>query len=69
MQSNGTHELLFFADDVDILGGRIHTVKKSTEVLVVTSLVTVLEINGDKTKYMVHVWRPACRTKSQHKDG
>jgi len=34
---NGTHQLLVNADDVNILGGSIHTVKKKAEVLVVAS--------------------------------
>ena len=37
LQWIGTHQLLVFVDDVYILGGRIHTVKKSPEGLVVAS--------------------------------
>ena len=29
LKLNGTHELLFYADDVNILGGRVHTMKKT----------------------------------------
>jgi len=29
LQLNGTHRLLAYADDVNILGRRIHTVKKT----------------------------------------
>jgi hypothetical protein len=32
---NGTHQLLVYANDVNLLGGSIHTVKKNTEALVV----------------------------------
>jgi len=39
--------------DVNILGGSIHTVKKNAEALVVASKETRLEVNADKTKYMV----------------
>ena len=28
LQLNGTHQLFFYADDVNILGGRLHTVGK-----------------------------------------
>ena len=34
------------------MGGSIHTVKKNTEALVVSSKETGLEVNADKTKYM-----------------
>jgi len=30
LKLNGTHQLLFYADDVNILGRGIHTVKKHT---------------------------------------
>jgi len=50
---NGTHQLLVYADDVNILGGSIHTVKKNAEDFVVASKETGLEVNADKTRYMV----------------
>jgi hypothetical protein len=34
---NGTHRLLAYADDVNILGGSVHTVKENAEALVATS--------------------------------
>jgi hypothetical protein len=42
-----------YADDVNILGGSLHIVKKNTEALLVGSKETGLEVNVDKTKYMV----------------
>jgi len=53
LKLNGTHQLLVYADDVNILGGSVHTVKKNTECLVVASKETGLEVNADKTGYMV----------------
>jgi hypothetical protein len=53
LKLNGKHQLLFCADDVNILGGSVHTVKKNTEALVVGSKEIRPEVNSDKTKYMV----------------
>jgi len=50
---NGTHQLLAYADDVNILGGSVHTVKENAEALVVATKEIGLEVNADKTKYMV----------------
>jgi hypothetical protein len=45
---NGTHQLLLYADDVliHVLGGRVHTIKKNTEALVVACKKNVLEVNA-----------------------
>jgi hypothetical protein len=53
LKSNGTHQLLVDTDDVNILDGSIHTIKRNTEALLVTSKEIGLEINGENTKYMV----------------
>jgi hypothetical protein len=53
LKLNGTYQLFVYADDVNILGGSIHTTKKNTEVLVVTSNETGLEVNAEKMRYMV----------------
>jgi len=53
LKLNGTHQLLVYADYVNILGESIHTIKKNTNALVVASKDTGLEVNADKTKYMV----------------
>jgi len=49
----GTHQPLVYADDVNILGGSVHTVKENAEALIVASKETGLEVNVDKTKYMI----------------
>jgi len=53
LKLNGTHQLLAYADDVNILGGIIPTLKENAEALVAASRETGLEVNADKTKYMV----------------
>ena len=45
--------LLVYADDVNILGGSVHTVKGNTEALIVASKEIGLEVNADKTKFMI----------------
>jgi hypothetical protein len=44
---------LVYADDVNILGGSIHAIKKNAESLVVASKETGLEATADNAKYMV----------------
>jgi hypothetical protein len=51
LKLNGTHQLLVYADDVNILGVSIHTIKENAEALIVDSKMTGLEPNTDKTKY------------------
>ena len=53
MKLNGTHQLPAYADDVNILGGSIHTLKENAEALVAATRETGLEVSADKTKYMV----------------
>ena len=45
--------LLVDFDDVNILEGSVHTVMKNAEVLVVATKEIGLEVNADKTKYMI----------------
>jgi hypothetical protein len=49
----GTHQLLVYADDVNMLGGSVHTIKGNAEALVVASKEIGLEVNVDTTKCMV----------------
>jgi len=53
LKLNRAHQLLVYADDVNILGGSIHTIKENAEALVVAIKEIGLEVNADKTKYMV----------------
>jgi len=53
LKLNGTHQLLAYADGVHILGGSIQTIKENAEALIVASKEIGLEVNADKTKYIV----------------
>jgi hypothetical protein len=44
LKLNGTYQLLVYADDINIMGGSIHAIKKNTEALVVTSKEIGLEV-------------------------
>ena len=54
----GTHQLLLYADDVNVLGGSVHTINENAEALVAASNKTGLEVYADKTKYSrtPHIW-------------
>ena len=53
LKLDGTHQLLVYADGVHILGGNVQTIKENAEALIVASKEIGLEVNADKTKYMV----------------
>jgi len=47
---------LVYAVDVYMFGGSVYITKKNTEALVVASKENGLEVNTDKTNYMVMSW-------------
>jgi hypothetical protein len=49
---NGTHQLLAYADDVNLLRDNIETIMKNMEILTDASKEVGLEINVEKNKYM-----------------
>jgi hypothetical protein len=53
LKLNCTHQLLVYADDINIVCASVHAVKKNTGYLVVVSKETGLEEYSDKSKYMV----------------
>jgi hypothetical protein len=53
---NATHQLQVYADGVKLLGDNIDTIKKNTQTLIDTSKEVGLEVNAEKTNYML----PSC---------
>jgi hypothetical protein len=53
LKLNGTHQLLAYADDVNLLGDSIDTIKKNKETLTDPSKEVGLEINVEKIKYLL----------------
>jgi hypothetical protein len=49
---NETHQLLDYADDINLLGENTN-IKRSTETLLDASTEVDLEVNAEKTKYML----------------
>jgi sorting nexin-29 len=50
---NRTHQLSAYADDVNIVGGKIDTITKNKEALLDASKKVGLEVNPEKTEYML----------------
>jgi hypothetical protein len=59
LELNGTQQLLVYAADVNILGGNLHAIKKNAEAFAVACKENGLEVNADKTRYLV-----LCRDKN-----
>jgi hypothetical protein len=55
LKLNGTPQRLLYADDVNILGGSIHTIRKNTEDLLIVSKEIGLQVNVKKTKSCLEI--------------
>jgi hypothetical protein len=64
---NGTHQLLAYADGLDILGENIDIIQKNTEAMLDASKDVGLEVNPEKNKYMLMSRCQKAGQKKQHK--
>jgi hypothetical protein len=53
LKLNGTHQFLAYADDINILRDNIDTIQNNTEALLDAGKEVGLEVNSEKTKYML----------------
>jgi hypothetical protein len=53
LQLHGTHQLLVYAEDINILGESVHTTKENALSLIVARQEIGLEVNADKTMYII----------------
>jgi hypothetical protein len=53
LKLNGTQQLLVFADDGNLLGDNINTVKRNTQTLIGASKEVGVEVNAEKNNYML----------------
>jgi hypothetical protein len=53
LEFSGTHQLSVYTDDIKLVGDSINTLKENTETLLETSTDVDLEINAEKTKYVI----------------
>jgi hypothetical protein len=68
LQFTGTHQLLVYADDVNLFGDSVNTIKEHTETLLQASRDIGLEINEEITKYMIMSRHPNSRAEPEYKD-
>jgi hypothetical protein len=53
LKLNRTHQLLAYADDVNIVGENIYTIKKNSEAFLDVNVKVRLQVNPKKIKYML----------------
>jgi ribosomal protein S4E len=53
LRLNGTYQLLAYDDDVNLMGDNVDTIKRNAEILTDANKEVGLEINVEKTKYVL----------------
>jgi hypothetical protein len=53
LELNGTHQLLVYAADVNLLGDNLDTIKKNTQTFNDVNKEVGVEVNTEKPKYML----------------
>jgi hypothetical protein len=53
LKLNGTHQRLVYADDLNVWGDNIDTIKEKTGTRIDASKEVSVEVNAEKTKYML----------------
>jgi hypothetical protein len=68
LEFNRIHQLLVYADDINLLGNCINTIKEKTDTLLEASTSVGLEINAEKTKVYDNASLSELRTEPEYKD-
>jgi hypothetical protein len=58
LELNGKHQLLIYANDVNLLDDSVNTIKENSETFLEASRDISLEINAEKTKYIIMAFYP-----------
>ena len=53
LELNGKHQFLVYADNVNMLGENLQTIRENAEIFIKASKNIGLEVNSEKTKYMI----------------
>ena len=53
LELNGKHQILVYADDVNMLGENLQTVRENTELFIKANKDIGLEVKSEKTKHMI----------------